>query len=115
MPSGVGLPAHVEDRYTVSSTDGPLESARKAAAAAHEDGVEAAGTSWSVRLIRGRFTPPGGTVALSLPPENQSRSAPVLRWPDGDCELVEGDTEPVVSLDVGGDVVVAAAQVLHGA
>ena len=54
-----------------------------------------------------------GTVALSLPPESQSRIARMLRWSDGDCEVVEGDAEPVVSVDVGGDVVVAAAQVLH--
>src|ERR1019366_7449868 len=56
---------------------------------------------------------PDGTVALSLPPESQSRIARMLRWSDGDGEVVEGDAEPVVSLDVGGDVVVAAAQVLH--
>ena len=37
----------------------------------------------------------------------------MLRWSDGDCEVVEGDAEPVVSMDVGGDVAVAAAQVLH--
>ena len=37
----------------------------------------------------------------------------MLRWSDGNGEVVEGDAEPVVSLDVGGDVAVAAAQVLH--
>ncbi len=31
----------------------------------------------------------------------------MLRWSDGDCEVVEGDAEAVVSLGVGGDVVVA--------
>ena len=36
----------------------------------------------------------------------------MLRWSDGDCEVVEGLLEPVVPGDVGGDVVVAAAQVL---
>ena len=32
---------------------------------------------------------------------------------DGQCEVVEGVAEPVVSWDVGGDLVVAAAQVLY--
>jgi hypothetical protein len=35
------------------------------------------------------------------------------RGSDGSCEVVEGDAEPVAGGDVGGDVVVAAAQVLH--
>ena len=37
----------------------------------------------------------------------------MLRWSDGDGQIVEGDAEPVASLDVGGDVTVAAAQILH--
>ena len=32
---------------------------------------------------------------------------------DGEGEVVEGDAEPVAALDLGSDVVVAAAQVLH--
>ena len=36
----------------------------------------------------------------------------MLRWSDGDSEVVEGDAEPVVE-GVGGDVAVAAAEVLH--
>jgi hypothetical protein len=37
----------------------------------------------------------------------------MLRWSDGGGEVFEGDAEPVVVGDVGSDVVVAAAQVLH--
>jgi hypothetical protein len=37
----------------------------------------------------------------------------MLRWSDGECEVVEGGAEPVAVRDVGGDVVVAAAEVLH--
>ena len=37
----------------------------------------------------------------------------MLLWSDGDGQIVEGDAEPVASLDVGGDVTVAAAQILH--
>ena len=38
----------------------------------------------------------------------------MLRWSDGDGQTVEGDAEPVASLDVvRGDVTVAAAQILH--
>lgn len=37
----------------------------------------------------------------------------MLRWSDSDCELVEGDAEAAVRLDVGGEVVAAPAQVLH--
>ena len=32
---------------------------------------------------------------------------------DSEREVVEGDTQPVAAGDVGGDVIVAAAQVLH--
>ena len=32
---------------------------------------------------------------------------------DCQCEVVEGVPEPVVVVDVGGDVVVAAAHILH--
>jgi hypothetical protein len=35
------------------------------------------------------------------------------RWSNGDCQVVEGDAEPVAAGGVSGDVVVAAAQVLH--
>jgi hypothetical protein len=31
----------------------------------------------------------------------------MLRWSDGDCDVVEGDAELVTGGDVGGDVVVA--------
>ena len=37
----------------------------------------------------------------------------MLRWSDGECQVVESDAEPVSAGGVGGDVVVAAAQVLH--
>ncbi len=37
----------------------------------------------------------------------------MLCWSDGDCKVIEGDTEPVAGGDAGGDVVVAAAQVLR--
>ena len=37
----------------------------------------------------------------------------MLHWSGGDGQIVEGDAEPVASLDVGGDVIVAAAQILH--
>jgi hypothetical protein len=37
----------------------------------------------------------------------------MLRWSDADCEVVEGDAEPVATGGVGGDAVVAAAEVLH--
>lgn len=37
----------------------------------------------------------------------------MLRWSDSDYELFEGDAEAVVRLDVGGEVVVTPAQVLH--
>jgi hypothetical protein len=35
------------------------------------------------------------------------------RWSYGDRQVIQGDTEPVAVGDVGGDVVVVAAQVLH--
>ncbi len=35
------------------------------------------------------------------------------RWSDGDREVVEGDAKPVAVEGVSGDVVVAAAHVLH--
>jgi hypothetical protein len=34
-------------------------------------------------------------------------------WSDGYRELVEGFAEPVAGADVGGEFVVAAAQILH--
>ena len=37
----------------------------------------------------------------------------ILRGSDGSCEVVEGAAEAVAGGDVRGDVVVAAAQVLH--
>jgi hypothetical protein len=43
----------------------------------------------------------------------QRRSVAWMLRSDGQCEVVEGVAEPVVSRDVGGDLVVAAAQVLH--
>jgi hypothetical protein len=43
----------------------------------------------------------------------QRRSVAWMLRSDGQCEVVEGVAEPVVSRDVGGDLLVAAAQVLH--
>jgi hypothetical protein len=37
----------------------------------------------------------------------------MLCRPDGDCKVIEGDTEPVTAGEVGSDLVVATAQVLH--
>ncbi len=37
----------------------------------------------------------------------------MLSGSDGGCKVIEGDAEPVMVGDVGGDVVVAATQVLH--
>ena len=37
----------------------------------------------------------------------------MLCWSDGDGKVIEGDAEPVAGEDAGGDVVVAAAQVLR--
>jgi hypothetical protein len=37
----------------------------------------------------------------------------MFRRSDGDGQIVEGDAEPVASLDVGGDVTVAAARILQ--
>jgi hypothetical protein len=54
-----------------------------------------------------------GTVALRHPCARQDIITRMLRWSDGGCEVVEGDAQPVVFGNVGGDVVVAAAQVLH--
>ena len=38
---------------------------------------------------------------------------PMLCRSDGDCQVVEGDAEPLAVGEVGGDVVVAPAKVLH--
>jgi hypothetical protein len=54
-----------------------------------------------------------GTVALRHPCARQGVITRMLRWSDGGCEVVEGDAQPLVFGDVGGDVVVAATQVLH--
>ncbi len=54
-----------------------------------------------------------GTVALRHPWQGQGMITSILRGSDGSCEVVEGDAEPVVARDVGGDVVVATAQILH--
>ena len=56
---------------------------------------------------------PAGTVALRHPCARQGMMTRMPRWSDGDCQVVEGDAEPVAVGDVGGDVVVVAAQVLH--
>ena len=53
-----------------------------------------------------------GTVALCHPGQLRSM-IPMLCWSDGDCQVVEGDAEPLAVGEVGGDVVVAAAKVLH--
>jgi hypothetical protein len=37
----------------------------------------------------------------------------MLRWSDSHSEVIEGDAEPVAVGGVSGNVVVAAAQVLH--
>jgi len=54
-----------------------------------------------------------GTVALRHPCARQGMITRMPRWSYGDCQVVEGDAEPVAVGDVGGDVVVVAAQVLH--
>ena len=53
-----------------------------------------------------------GTVALCHLCTGQSMIG-MLRWSDGECQVVEDDAKPVSAGGVGGDVVVAAAQVLH--
>jgi hypothetical protein len=53
----------------------------------------------------------GGTVALGDPWAASSAGLPARS--DCQSELVEDRAEPVAGGDVGGDVVVAAAQVLH--
>jgi hypothetical protein len=53
-----------------------------------------------------------GTVALCHLRTRRSVIG-MLRWSDGECQVVESDAEPVSAGGVGGDVVVAAAQVLH--
>jgi AAA ATPase domain len=53
-----------------------------------------------------------GTVALCHPGQLRSM-IPMLCRSDGDCQVVEGDAEPLAGEEVGGDVVVAAAKVLH--
>jgi hypothetical protein len=61
------------------------------------------GISWDTRR---------GTVALRYPVQGQSMIIRMPCWSDGGCEVVEGDAEFMAVGDVGGDVVVAAAQVL---
>jgi hypothetical protein len=54
-----------------------------------------------------------GAVALRHPLQGQGMITWMLSGSDGGCEVVEGDAEPVMAGYVGGDVVMAAAQVLH--
>src|SRR6266700_133726 len=54
-----------------------------------------------------------GTVALRHACARSRHDHPDGRWSDGEREVVEGDAEPVAAGDVGGDVVMAAAQILH--
>jgi hypothetical protein len=54
-----------------------------------------------------------GHCCIEPSSRSQSRIARMLHWSGGDGQIVEGDAEPVASLDVGGDVIVAAAQILH--
>src|ERR1039457_7637280 len=56
--------------------------------------------------------PSGGTVALCHSRAASENDPHALRV-DGGCEAVKGDPEPVAGRDVGGDLVVAAAHVLH--
>jgi hypothetical protein len=53
----------------------------------------------------------GSTVAMRRPCARQGMITRMPRWSYGDCQVVEGDAVAVG--DVGGDGVVAAAQVLH--
>ena len=53
-----------------------------------------------------------GSVALG-DPWAASRSCLIVSRSDGQCQIVEGEAEPAVAGDVGGDVVMAAAQILH--
>jgi hypothetical protein len=67
--------------------------------------------TWADRAVLAALT--GRLSALlryAIP--RQLGASRMLRWSDGDCEVVEGDAEPVAG-GVGGDVIVAAAEVLH--
>jgi hypothetical protein len=46
-------------------------------------------------------------------PEQRRSMIRMLRWSDGEREVVECRAEPVVAGDFGSDVVVTAAQILH--
>ena len=67
--------------------------------------------TWADRAVLASLT--GRLSALlryAIP--RQLGASRMLRWSYGDCEVVEGDAEPVAG-GVGGDVIVAAAEVLH--
>jgi hypothetical protein len=52
-------------------------------------------------------------LRCAIPVRGQRMITRMPRWSNGDCQVVEGDAEPVAAGGVSGDVVVAAAQVLH--
>ena len=54
-----------------------------------------------------------GTVALRHPCARQGMITRDPRWSYGDCQVVKGLPWPVETGDVGGNVVVAAPQILH--
>src|SRR5512135_746245 len=61
---------------------------------------------------QGRARPTSSGGAVALPRSRQHRPVLALRS-DGECELGEGGRQPTVRCDVDGQVVVAAAHVLH--
>ena len=54
-----------------------------------------------------------GALLRYVVPGSFEASSRMLCRSDGDGQVVEGDAEPMAIWDVGGDVVVAAAKVLH--
>ena len=67
---------------------------------------------WGGRCQGARFD----SVALlryAIRAQGQRMITRMLCWSDGDGKVIEGDPEPVAGGDAGGDVVVAAAQVLR--
>ncbi len=67
----------------------------------------------SGRRVVGAFDEPAGHCCVMPPAQGQRMITRMLCWSDGDCQVIESDAEPVAAGDVGGDVVAAAAQVLH--
>src|SRR5260370_30863284 len=105
-------------------------SCRRVSVAQHELGVLAAArSSQSLARSAARLLPVTGLAILRSCATSRSsdtrviisayqtgKSARITRmlcWSDGDGKVIEGDPEPVAGGDAGGDVVVAAAQVLR--